>query len=52
MFKFLNNVRKSVDKFDSLTSKNRFMSNPFNEIINQTFVWIEKPSVFERKIKK
>ncbi len=52
MFEFLNEVKDSIKEIDELTAKNKFMSNPFNKVVNQTFVWTEKPSVFEKMLKK
>ena len=52
MFELFKEIKKGVNKFDEFTANNKFMSNPFNEIVNQTFVWTEKPSVFERIVKK
>ena len=52
MFDFFSEVKESVNEFDRLTSENCFMSNPFNKVINQTFVWTEKTSLFENLFKK
>lgn len=52
MFEFFKEVNESIKKIDKLTSKNSFMSNPFNKVVNQTFVWTEKPMIFERLLKK
>ena len=52
MFDFLNKIKNSVKEYDEYTSKNCFMSNPFTKVVNQTFVWTEKPSVFEKLFKK
>lgn len=48
MFQFFNELQNSVKDFDRLTSENKFMSNPFNKVLNQTFVWTEKSPVLKR----
>ena len=48
MFEIFNEIKNSVRDFDRLTSENKFMSNPFNRVLNQTFVWTEKAPVLKR----
>lgn len=48
MFELFKEIKKGVNKFDKYTAKNKFMTNPFNTVVNQTFVWAEKPSVFDK----
>lgn len=48
MFQFFSELQNSVKNFDRLTSENKFMSNPFNKVLNQTFVWTEKSPVLKQ----
>ena len=48
MFKFFNEIKNSVKELDEITSTNKFMSNPFNKVVNHTFVWTEKPLIFNK----
>ena len=34
MFELFKEIKKGVNKFDEFTTNNKFMSNPFNEIVN------------------
>ncbi len=47
MFEIFNEIKNSVEEFDRISSENKFMSNPFNRVINQTFVWTEKHPVLK-----
>ncbi len=47
MFEIFSEIKNSVSQFDRLTAENKFMSNPFNRVVNQTFVWTEKTTVFK-----
>lgn len=47
MFEIFNEIKNSVREFDRISSENKFMSNPFNKVVNQTFVWTEKAHVFQ-----
>lgn len=42
MINFLKDVLTCVKEIDSATNKNRFVTNPFTKIVNQTYVWTEK----------
>lgn len=48
MFEIFSEIKNSVSAFDRLTAENKFMSNPFNKVVNQTFVWTEKTPVLKR----
>lgn len=48
MFEIFNEIKNSVKEFDKISSENKFMSNPFNKVLNQTFVWTEKTPVLKR----
>ena len=52
MFELFSEIKNSVRDFDKLTSENKFMSNPFNKVLNQTFVWAEKSPVLKRPEEK
>lgn len=52
MFEFFKDVKDSVKEIDKLTSKNKFMSNPFSTVVNQTYVWEEKNLLFNQLHKK
>lgn len=51
MFEFIKEIKNSVNRIDKMTSENKFMTNPFNKVVNQTFVWTEKPELFRNILK-
>ena len=42
MINLFKDVLTCVNEIDSITKKNRFVTNPFTKIVNQTYVWTEK----------
>lgn len=52
MLKFFKELNKSIKIADKITAENKFMSNPFNKVVNQTFVWTEKPLLLKNIFKK
>lgn len=52
MFEFIKEVSTCVKEIDKITKKNKFATNPFSKIVNQTYVWAEKDSCFKSIIKK
>ena len=52
MFEMLKKIKKSADEYNNIVSKNIYMTNPFNQTGNKTFVWTEKSMIFEKRIKK
>jgi len=51
MFEFIKDVSICVKKLDKMTNNNRFATNPFSKIVNQTYVWTEKESLFNSFLK-
>lgn len=52
MFEFLKDVSDCVKEVDKITKNNKFTTNPFSKIVNQTYVWTEKDSCFKTFLKK
>ena len=51
MFKIFKEVKDSIKTIEDITSENRLMTNPFSKVVNQTFVWTEKPELFKKILK-
>lgn len=52
MLEFFKELNKAIKSAEEITAENKFMSNPFNKTINQTFVWAEKPFLLKNILKK
>ena len=52
MFKIFKEVKDSIKTIEDITSENRLMTNPFSKVVNQTFVWTEKPELFKKILKQ
>ena len=51
MFEFIKDVSTCIKKIDKIANHDRFVTNPFSEIVNQTYVWTEKDSCFKTILK-
>ena len=52
MLNFIKDVSTCIKQIDKMTKINRFATNPFGKIVNQTYVWTEKNSCFNSILKK
>lgn len=48
MFEFLEKIKKSISTLDKLTTKEKYVSNPFKVSSNRTIVWTEKKQMFDK----
>ena len=48
MFEFLKEAKKSIEKYEQLAEKNKYMTKPFNKVSNKTIVWTDKNFVFKK----
>lgn len=52
MFEFIKDLSTCIEKIDKMANNNRFATNPFSKIVNQTYVWTEKDTCFNTMIRR